>query len=141
LGAGGRKLVGKAKRGRCKTCVKSESWQTLSSTKRSLRLTTLKEFLKVLVGILTLIPLRRFGIFCLITLADQSIILPIRGFSLINISSELTFWEEWPNRMVCAMLLKEKMMRMGTMRVHFTILREFLDITLILKDLPLLPMV
>jgi hypothetical protein len=83
--------VGKAKRGRCKTCVKSESWQTLPPTKKSLRLITLKEFLKVLVGILTLIPLRRSGPFCLITLADKSIILPVGGSGLIDISSELTF--------------------------------------------------
>jgi hypothetical protein len=94
-------------------------------------LITLKEFLKVFVGILTLIPLRRSGLFCLITLTDKSIILPIGGSGLINILYELTFWEEWLSRMVCAMLLKGEMMEMGTMRVHFTILREFLDITLI----------
>jgi hypothetical protein len=86
-----------------------------------------------LVGILTLIPCGdlRSGLFCLITLANESIILLAGGSGFIDILSKLTFWEEWLSRMVCAMLLKGKMMKTGTMRVHFTILLEFIDITLI----------
>jgi hypothetical protein len=94
-------------------------------------LITLKEFLKVLVGILTPIPLRRSGLSFLITLADKSIILPVRDFGLIGILFGLTFLEEWLNRMVCAMLLREEMMKMGIMRVRFTILLEFSDSSLI----------
>jgi hypothetical protein len=78
-GAGERKIVGEAKRGRCKTRVKSESWQALPLTERSLRLITLKKSLKALVGILTLIPLRESGLFYLITLADKSTILLVGG--------------------------------------------------------------
>jgi hypothetical protein len=43
----------------------------------------------------------------------------------------VTFLEEWLNRMVCAMLLREEMMKMGIMRVRFTILVEFSDSSLI----------
>jgi hypothetical protein len=130
------KVAGEAKRGRCKSHAKSESWQALPLTKRSLRLITLKEFLKVSVRILTPIPLRRSGLFCLITLADKSIILPVGGSDLIDILSGLTFLEERLSRMVCAMLLREEMMKVGTMRVHFTTLLEILDTILILTDLP-----
>jgi hypothetical protein len=88
--------VGEAKRGRCKTRAKSESWRTLPLTKRSLRLITLKEFLKVLAGILTPIPLRRSGLSFLITLADKSIILPVGDFGLIGILFGLTV-RSWKN--------------------------------------------
>jgi hypothetical protein len=74
---------------------------------------------------------RKFGLSSLITLADKSIILPVGGFGLIDTLSGLTFLGEWLNRMVCAMLLREEMTKMGTMRVRFTILPDFSDITLI----------